>query len=70
MLSFTLSVLNRLTYNPTTKMLAVEPTPNQDNPLSSGLGYSGNTPLLVSLALCMQSVKTCRTVSPERRHHQ
>lgn len=47
-----------LTYNPKTKALAVEPTANQDNPLSSGLGYSGNTPLLVSpclplLLLCL-----------------
>ncbi|BDA46805.1 Superoxide dismutase [Mn] [Coccomyxa sp. Obi] len=35
-----------LTYNPKTKALAVEPTANQDSPLSSGLGYSGNTPLV------------------------
>ncbi|KAK9918405.1 hypothetical protein WJX75_003905 [Coccomyxa subellipsoidea] len=35
-----------LTYNPKTKALAVEPTANQDNPLSAGLNYSGNTPLL------------------------
>lgn len=26
--------------------LAVETTPNQDNPLMKGLGYSGNTPIL------------------------
>ena len=26
--------------------LAVEATPNQDNPMSKGLGYSGNTPIL------------------------
>ena len=56
-LSFTLSVLCRLTYNPKTKALAVEPTANQDNPLSSGLGYSGNTPLLVSTSPCVKSVE-------------
>lgn len=38
-----------LTYNPSTKMLAVEPTANQDNPISKGLGYSGNIPLLVGI---------------------
>lgn len=37
-----------LTYNSTSKGLAIETTPNQDNPISSGLGYSGNTPLVVS----------------------
>ena len=39
-----------MTYNPKTKALAMEPTANQDNPLSSGLGYSGNMPLLVSIS--------------------
>ena len=35
-----------LTYNPKDGSLAVESTPNQDNPMSSSLGYSGNTPIL------------------------
>jgi superoxide dismutase len=35
-----------LTYNATSKMLAVESTPNQDNPIMKGYGYSGNAPLL------------------------
>ena len=49
-LPVTLCAVRRLTYNPKTKALAVEPTANQDNPLSYGLGYSGNTPLLVSIS--------------------
>ena len=67
-----------LTYNPKTKALAVEPTANQDNPLSAGLNYSGNTPLLVSIlilsALPQMPFRLCnRETMPECRavywHH-
>lgn len=40
-----------LTYNPAQGTMAIETTPNQDNPISRGLGYSGNIPLLVCTPL-------------------
>lgn len=40
-----------LTYNPSKGTMAIETTPNQDNPISAGLGYSGNIPILVSRLL-------------------
>lgn len=42
-----------LTVNPKNGSLGIETTPNQDNTLSTGLGYSGNIPILGVDVVCI-----------------
>ena len=52
-----------LTYNTRNGSLAIESTPNQDNPMSSSLGYGGNTPILALDVVRVLHCCTCVSFS-------
>ena len=57
-----------LTMNTANKTLAIESTPNQDNPIMKGYGYSGNAPLLALDVVNPSGLHLCLLHTPEYIH--